>query len=143
MGTENVGEVMQSGDFGLAQVGKRIRQEREAAGISMDQLGKMVGKNVRTISDYETGSGSISVSTLIKIANALGVHPSVLLGAGKKKGRSMEIRVYQLEDRMAIAPILLKNGYTVSLTKKARDSGKTVDYCLKLEESDSNLRIAK
>lgn len=51
----------------------------------------------------------------------------------------MELRIFNQEDRMQVAAILIKNGYTVSQTKRSKSpSGKSMEYFLKIEESDDN-----
>lgn len=57
---------------------------------------------------------------------------------------TMELRIYNLEDRLAVAQILIKNGYTVSQTKRPKTAtGKTLDYFLKVEEDPSNAETVK
>ena len=49
---------------------------------------------------------------------------------------TIELRIYNQQDRMDVATILIKNGYTVSQFKRQRTpTGKIVDYylCVKLE----------
>lgn len=51
----------------------------------------------------------------------------------------MELRIYNLEDRMTVAQILIKNGYTVSQGKrKVNPTGKTLEYFLKVSDEDGN-----
>lgn len=53
------------------KVGKRIKQAREAAGLSQSELGKAVGVSGTAISLYETGDRSISIKLLNIIAGKL------------------------------------------------------------------------
>lgn len=47
--------------------------------------------------------------------------------------KEMLIKIYNQQDRLDVAQILIKNGYTVSQVKKKRtETGKTVDYYLKI-----------
>ncbi len=56
----------------------------------------------------------------------------------------MELRIYNLEDRLAVAQILIKNGYTVSQGKRKRSpTGKTLDYFLKVSEDPDNADTTK
>lgn len=51
----------------------------------------------------------------------------------------MEILIYRQEDRLQVAQILIKNGYTVSQGKKKRtETGKQLDYFLKVTEDENN-----
>ena len=57
---------------------------------------------------------------------------------------TVELKIYNLEDRLAVAQILIKNGYTVSQGKKQRSpTGKTLDYFLKVTEDPDNAETAK
>lgn len=56
----------------------------------------------------------------------------------------MELKIYNLEDRLTVAQILIKNGYTVSQGKRKRtDTGKTLDYYLRVEEDSENADTSK
>lgn len=56
----------------------------------------------------------------------------------------MELKIYNLEDRLEVAQILIKNGYTVSQGKRQRNStGKTLDYFLKVSEDPYNAETAR
>lgn len=57
---------------------------------------------------------------------------------------TIELKIYNLEDRLAVAQILIKNGYTVSQGKKQRNpTGKTLDYYLRVEEDPNNAETVK
>lgn len=58
----------------------RIREVRRAAGLTMKQLGAMVGVSEGAISHYETGRREPDPLTLGRIANALSVSVDYLLG---------------------------------------------------------------
>jgi|SRR5712692_1276674 len=49
-------------------VGDQIRQAREIAQISQEDLGKAVGKTRQMINQYESGSAKLTADTLGKIA---------------------------------------------------------------------------
>ena len=56
----------------------------------------------------------------------------------------MELKIYNLEDRLAVAQILIKNGYTVSQAKRQRSpTGKTMEYFLKVTEDSDNAETVK
>lgn len=56
----------------------------------------------------------------------------------------VELKIYNQQDRLDVAGILIKNGYTVSRVKKSRNSsGKTVDYYLKVSEDEENADTSK
>ena len=56
----------------------------------------------------------------------------------------MEIKIRGQEDRLLVAQILIKNGYTVSQGKRQKTpTGKTMDYFLKVEDDPQNADMAK
>lgn len=56
----------------------------------------------------------------------------------------MILRIYNQDDRLEVAKILIKNGYTVSQLKKPKTGSKTaIDYCLRVEEDEGNASTAK
>lgn len=58
--------------------------------------------------------------------------------------KEMLIKIYNQQDRLDVAQILIKNGYTVSQTKRARiPGGKTVDYFLKVKLYEENANTTK
>lgn len=66
-------------DYIFSKVGDRIKQYREAKGLSQEDLGDMIGISNRHISSVETGAKKPSLSLIIDIANALDVTPDDLL----------------------------------------------------------------
>lgn len=58
--------------------------------------------------------------------------------------KEMLIKIYNQQDRLDVAQILIKNGYTVSQAKRARvPGGKTVDYFLKVKLDEENANTTK
>ena len=58
-------------------IGKRIRCERERAGLTREQLAELVDITSRFVADIERGSVGISVPTLRKICEALNIRSDV------------------------------------------------------------------
>ena len=58
-----------------AYVGQRMRQRREALGISQGRLGRHLGLTFSQIQKYEKGSNRIGAGRLYQIAVFLGVPP--------------------------------------------------------------------
>ena len=55
-----------------------------------------------------------------------------------------ELRIYNQQDRLEVAAILIKNGYTVSQTKRQKTpTGKTVDYFLRVTLDEDNADTSK
>lgn len=128
------------------EVRESIRMFRERRGISQKALGDISGKSESAIQGYETGKTDIPLSALEAIAKALKISLAELV-EGKKKvpeNKPMELRIYNLDDRMAVTQILVKNGYTVSQGKRQRSpTGKTLDYFLKVVEDADNADTSK
>lgn len=55
-----------------------------------------------------------------------------------------ELRIYNQQDRLDVAAVLIKNGYTVSQTKRQKTpTGKTVDYFLRVTLDEGNADTSK
>jgi transcriptional regulator with XRE-family HTH domain len=54
-------------------IGQRIRVRREACGLLQREMASLAGLPVRTVGRIERGEADMRVSTLTKIAGALGV----------------------------------------------------------------------
>ncbi len=67
----------------------RLREIREGKGVSLRALKKRSGVAVSSLARYEAGQGDPQLSTLRKIAKALGVTVAELIGEKpfKKGGR--------------------------------------------------------
>jgi SOS regulatory protein LexA len=61
-------------------VGKMIREARQARGISLRALAGQVGIHFSHLSKIENGQDKIGRESLVKIAEALGVDPDLMLG---------------------------------------------------------------
>lgn len=53
------------------QLGERIRQAREARGLSQEQLAELISRDQRSVSEYENGKRRIYAHDLPTIAQAL------------------------------------------------------------------------
>ena len=54
------------------KLGKRIKEQRLKQHLTQEQLGEVVGVNISNISHIERATTQVSLSSLVKIANALG-----------------------------------------------------------------------
>lgn len=62
-----------------AQIGSRIRQAREAAGLTQERLGELVPMGPQNVSDVERGMVGVSLTALKRICQILGVSSDALL----------------------------------------------------------------
>ena len=54
----------------------------------------------------------------------------------------MELRIFNQEDRIKVAAILVKNGYEVSQQKRKKTpTGKTMEYYLEVREVCEDVRV--
>ena len=133
----------------VKQIGESIKRFRSEKGITQKELGQIIGKSESYISDAENGKNEITVVALNNIATALKVPVMRLIDAdyGVEKSEYdeyMKLRIYNLDDRLAVSGILIKNGYTVGQTKqKKTDTGKIVDYYLVAKLSEENADTAR
>ena len=82
-------------------IGQRIREARQARGISLRQLAGQVGIHYAHLSKIENGKDQISRNALIRVAEDLGVDADLMLGEAGHQ--SMPFRV--LGDVAAGVPI--------------------------------------
>jgi transcriptional regulator with XRE-family HTH domain len=61
------------------ELGARIRQRREALGLSQTWLGEQIGLSFQQVQKYERGRNRVSASTLVAIAGALSTSSAALL----------------------------------------------------------------
>ncbi len=73
------------------RTGRAVKQHREAAGFSLRELAARSGISSSMISDIERGAKSPTVTTVVRIAQALGVSAASLIDGGS--GPAPRIRV--------------------------------------------------
>jgi transcriptional regulator with XRE-family HTH domain len=73
------------------RMGRAVKQQREAAGFSLRMLATRSGISPSMISDIERGTKSPTVTTIVRLADALGVSAAALIEAGT--GPAPRIRV--------------------------------------------------
>jgi len=72
------------------QLGKRIRDLRREAGLTLTDLARATGVSIGTLSQLERGLVSPTLRTLFTVGNALGVAPAWLIDPGKSNGQDRE-----------------------------------------------------
>lgn len=128
-------------------VAEKVRRGRTTTGITQKKLAEMVGKSESYIADIERGNTSPTMEVVEKIANSLGITIQELMGfeaPDTTYDEYSKLKIYNLEDRLTVAGILIKNGYTVGQTKqKKTETGKTLDYYLVARLTDENADTAR
>ncbi len=84
--------VLYQNDAVSVDVGSRLRELREMRGISMRALATKSGLSANALSMIERGKTSPSVSTLYKLADALGVSITTFFGTGGEKRQVIFMR---------------------------------------------------
>lgn len=69
----------------VALLGKNVRREREARGLSQEELAFRAGMKRPYLSDLERGVRNPSVRALGRLAEALDISPAHLLSASSSK----------------------------------------------------------
>ena len=65
----------------MAEIGKRIREKREAIGMTQEELASKLGyKNKSSIAKIETGANDIIQSKVVEFANVLDTTVAYLMG---------------------------------------------------------------
>jgi len=72
-------------------IGRMIREARQARGISLRQLASCVGIHFSHLSKIENGKDQIGRSSLARIAEALGVDPDLMLGEAGHQARPFRV----------------------------------------------------
>jgi len=67
-----------------ARFGKRIRQLRLAKGWSQEELAERAGLHSTYVGGIERGERNLGLDNLLKLARALGEHPSALFADFRK-----------------------------------------------------------
>jgi transcriptional regulator with XRE-family HTH domain len=73
----------------------QIKLLRETLGMTQEQLGKMVGRSLRSIQQIESGEANPKISTLFKIANALNTELKITLIPRKKLIELLDEKAYK------------------------------------------------
>jgi transcriptional regulator with XRE-family HTH domain len=61
------------------QFGRRLFMERRRLGVSQEGLGTMAGLHRTEVQKLEAGRRDLRLSTIVKLADALGVDPAELI----------------------------------------------------------------
>ena len=134
--------------------GQVIRERRKSMCMTQAELATKMGVTPQTISQYERGLKNPKHKTIEKYAKALGCTPDEIYSEmyieseGKSKmSEEMslpnnwdgELKIYNLEDRLAVSTILIKNGYDVGQHQRKKDqNSKALDYFLHFTAVNGN-----
>jgi transcriptional regulator with XRE-family HTH domain len=95
-------------------IGKKIRELREAKGLTLSEAGRKAGLSAAHLSEVERGLTAASLKTLEKIAEVLDISPAVLLG--KDECDPLGERLRRLRERVGMTQKELAEAVQVSHT---------------------------
>ncbi len=73
------------------RIGQRVRAAREMAGLSQDELARVIGRTPSAISNYERGTRPLSAVDLARIAEATHQPPGFFFGEDSEVPAKEEI----------------------------------------------------
>lgn len=131
-----------------------IKKHRKKIGLTQAELADKVGIGRSTLAQYEAGDRNPKKDALEKIAQALDMTPAEffkeIYDEGEEESEMSEkikspdnwdgeLKIYNLEDRLAVSTILIKNGYDVGQHQRKKDpNSKALDYFLHFTAVDGN-----
>ncbi|MCX7748842.1 MAG: helix-turn-helix domain-containing protein [Clostridia bacterium] len=84
----------------FSQLGNRIREERQRLGLTQEKFAEEIGVSDSYIGQIERGERSLSLETLVKLANRLGVTVDyLLLDLVKVKDEELLSELLQILDK--------------------------------------------
>ncbi len=106
------------------EVAKRIREERERAGISQEELARQIFVSRQTVSNWETGKTCPDVQSLLLMSNLFGVSvDSLVRGDAETMSKAIEnyeLERYKIRMSMAVAAGLILLGAVMMAILVAR-----------------------
>lgn len=61
------------------EIGKRLKQSREAAGLTQERFAEMIGMGTKSVSAFERGTVGVSLPALQRICKVLSISSDVIL----------------------------------------------------------------
>jgi len=103
-------------------IGERIRDIRRQRGITQEDLAEAVGVSRSAVAQWETGRAGQVTGNLTRVADVLGVHVAVLLGANPRGAPPSKLS----GDEMALVRLYREMGAAdrQSLLRTAKRTGK-------------------
>ena len=81
-----------------AEIGARIKEEREKARLTQERFSELIGLGPKSVSAFERGAVGISFTTLKKICQVLSVSSDqILFGKTEADGNDLTELVHRLE----------------------------------------------
>lgn len=109
------------------EVGENIRLYREKAGYSRERFSELMGVSPRFIADVETGFAGVSLTTLKKLCEVLGISADRLLWRQEPAVLGMDEQISHLSPEyvQVIRELILKQLEVIAMAGKEGDRKKT------------------
>ncbi len=72
----------------MTALGRRVREAREAAGISQDEARRAIGVSQPTYSRIESGDRPLKGDELVQLADCFGIRAAAISGLAAVRGRA-------------------------------------------------------
>lgn len=125
----------------LFQIARRVRQLREDSGLSQDAFARLVPCHRSQVSQVERGVNNLSLDTIERFANALGVDAASLLQEGATPARSPRDTT-SLRERVARNVFLLRTAKGLAQDALSESAGLSRNYVSTLEVRKKNVSVA-
>lgn len=73
------GGIIEMEEMMYKNLGRRVRQQRELAKLTQDELAEMANISLSFLGHIERGTRKASLDTVVRLSNALNVSPNILL----------------------------------------------------------------
>ena len=99
------------------QIGERIKQAREQAKLTQEQLAERIDVSPQYVSDLERGVVGVSVATLKRICTSLGIASDQILFGSVSQSRSVAIeeKCRSLTDRQFLLLLDICESYVAAI----------------------------
>lgn len=82
-------------------LGRNVKAVRARTGASQDSVAKLAGMHVTNLGKIERGQANPSLTTIVRVAAALGVMPAELLGGIDAQALPEDERPFTVQDFLA------------------------------------------
>lgn len=123
----------------------RIRELRELAGLSMDELAERLGTSRQQVSKHELGLRRLTIQWLQRYAMALGVTPADIMAAPDLVDPRSEVEPATIEGMQQLSRIIASRGLTLYRVVKSRltDIGISDGAMLTVDSTAAAIAAAK
>lgn len=76
------------------EIGQRIKEEREKAGLTQERFSELIGLGPKSVSALERGTVGISLTTLKRICSVLYIPSDLILFGKTEKNNLSDLTIY-------------------------------------------------